>query len=161
MEQEFRVSTKGKKLLEVKKLALALMGEYGLLANGWTFGFDTARRRFGVCYHGKRRITLSAALVELNSIEESRNTITHEIAHALMPRGAGHSPGWVAMHRSLGGDGKRCYDSAVVVKPAAPIVGECPGGHPHTRFKMPRRSVSCSACSPRYDERYKIIWKRI
>ena len=35
-----------------------------------------------------------------------RNTITHEIAHALTP-GDGHGAKWVAMHKQLGGTGRR------------------------------------------------------
>jgi predicted SprT family Zn-dependent metalloprotease len=37
------------------------------------------------------------------------NTVTHEVAHLLCPRGAGHGPIWRAMHRRLGGTGERCH----------------------------------------------------
>lgn len=36
------------------------------------------------------------------------NTLTHEVAHALMGPGYGHSASWQARHRMLGGNGKPC-----------------------------------------------------
>lgn len=40
------------------------------------------------------------------------NTVTHEIAHILSPpdaRSSAHGPAWRAMHRRLGGNGKRTH----------------------------------------------------
>ena len=68
---------------QAEQLALSLMREHGLLPR-WSFAFDRAERRFGSCNERKRRITLSAAIVRLNSESEVRDTILHEIAHALV-----------------------------------------------------------------------------
>src|SRR5687767_14955649 len=83
-------------LYEAAHLAKQLMRQHGLDALGWTFGFDHARRRFGRCDYTDKRITLSRALTFLNSVDEVRDTVLHEIAHALTP-GAGHGARWRAM----------------------------------------------------------------
>ena len=104
-------------LFEGAHLARDLMREHGLLQLGWTFGFDHARRRFGKCEYDSRRITLSRPLTLLNGIDEVRDTILHEIAHALCP-GAGHGPRWRATCRRIGATPKRCYTDEQVVSPA-------------------------------------------
>jgi len=62
-------------------LAVTLMQQHGLV--GWTFKFDHARRRFGCCNFTRRTISLSRPLTFLNDDAEVRDTILHEIAHAL------------------------------------------------------------------------------
>src|SRR3979411_379819 len=65
--------------------ALALMGRWGL--SNWQFGFNRRKRAFGLCRfpHGVSpgRIELSVYAIECNSEDELRDTILHEIAHAL------------------------------------------------------------------------------
>src|SRR5918993_2384857 len=91
-------------LYEAAHLARSLMKEHGL--DGWAFGFDHARRRFGACNYTRRRITLSRPLVLLNGIDEVRDTILHEIAHALCPSDK-HGPRWRATCRRLRARPKR------------------------------------------------------
>ena len=52
----------------------------------WSFKLDRSKVCFGKCYYSKKQISLSRYLVELNDEEEVRDTILHEIAHALAPR---------------------------------------------------------------------------
>lgn len=75
----------------------------------WHFAFDTARRQFGCCHYGSKKITLSRALVEINNEQQVRDTILHEIAHALCPTKAHHGPIWKAMARAVGAKPERCY----------------------------------------------------
>jgi SprT-like family protein len=49
----------------------------------WSLVFRQARSSFGICDGRQKRITISAPLTLLNDIDEVRNTILHEIAHAL------------------------------------------------------------------------------
>src|SRR3954468_886353 len=95
-------------LFEAAHLARDLMREDGLLDAEWAFGFDHARRRFGKCDYDGRRITLSRPLTLLNGIHEVRDTVLHEIAHALCP-GDGHGQHWRATCRRIGAAPKRCY----------------------------------------------------
>jgi predicted SprT family Zn-dependent metalloprotease len=101
-------------LFEATHLARELLKRHGL--HDWQFAFDHARRRFGRCDYTRRRITLSRPLTLLNGIDEVRDTILHEIAHALTP-GAGHGPRWRAMCRQIGARPARCFDDADVVTP--------------------------------------------
>ncbi|HQK32467.1 MAG TPA: SprT-like domain-containing protein, partial [Phycicoccus sp.] len=63
-------------------LARRLMFEHDL--TGWTVVADRAKTRAGVCRFAKRQIGLSRPLTELHSEAEVRDTILHEIAHALV-----------------------------------------------------------------------------
>jgi hypothetical protein len=75
----------------------------------WTFRFDDGIRRFGCCDHGNMEIRLSRRLTLANGEREVKNTLLHEIAHALCGPGVGHGIDWVSCCLRIGGDGKRCY----------------------------------------------------
>ena len=101
---------------DARTLAWDLMRLYGLADAGWRFRFDHARRRFGRCDYTNRRITLSRPLTLLNAEPEVRDTVLHEIAHALCP-GDGHGPRWKAKCREIGARPVRCYSDATVLSP--------------------------------------------
>ena len=69
-----------------RRLALGLMREHRVPGD-WLFEFDRSKVRFGRCHYGRKEISLSRHLVELNDEAEVRETILHEIAHALAPWG--------------------------------------------------------------------------
>ena len=83
------------KLSEAQRLAVSLMREHGLAQMGWTFGWDRARRRLGACHHDKRLISLLVPLT-IHDTDDARvrNTILHEIAHALVGAEHGHDYVW-------------------------------------------------------------------
>src|SRR5690554_5113054 len=101
-------------LYAARYLATQLIQQHGLA--GWTFAFDHARRRFGSCNYTRRQITLSRPLTLLNAEAEVRDTILHEIAHALTP-GDGHGDRWKAICRRIGANPSRCYTDHTVVSP--------------------------------------------
>jgi predicted SprT family Zn-dependent metalloprotease len=115
-------------LYEAAHLARDLLPQHGL--HDWRFAFDHARRRFGRCDYTNRRITLSRALTFLNSADEVRDTLLHEIAHALTP-GAKHGPRWRAKCREIGARPMRCFTEERVVTPAR---------------RPPRYWLGCPAC---------------
>lgn len=90
-----------------RALAHTMMNDHGLTARGWTFHFDNAQRRLGLCKHSQRQITVSRYMTEAATREQFANTMTHEIAHALVGPGHGHGPIWKAKARSLGHSGDR------------------------------------------------------
>ena len=149
------------KLFEAKVLAIKLMDLHGLLDKGWHFDFDNAKRRFGVCNYRYKRIGLSKHLVELNDVARVKNTILHEIAHALVGHKNGHNDIWRAKALEIGCNGERCYDNSEVSTPEAKYEAVCVGcGHVHKKHKRPTKSASCGKCSSgRYNETYRLVWK--
>jgi len=147
------------KLFEAKQLATQLMDKHGLLTNGWYFHFDSAKRRFGCCHYGHKRISLSRELVELNDEARVKNTILHEIAHALVGRGHGHNHVWRAKAIEIGCDGNRCYTSETTKTPEANYQAICPKcGHTHKRHRKPNRETSCGKCSRVFDRERMLVF---
>lgn len=141
-------------------LAIKLMDEHDLIFRGWTFEFDNAKRRFGCCRYRTKKITLSKHLVKLNDESIVRNTILHEIAHALVGAGHGHNHVWRTKAIALGCNGERCYSSDKVNLPEYKYLGLCVNGHTHNRHRKPRQSVSCGRCSAKYNAKYIIKWTK-
>jgi predicted SprT family Zn-dependent metalloprotease len=146
-------------LIDTLKLAEDLIKEHGLDKLGWRFRFDTAKRRFGLCSYRRKLITLSKELTLLNDYSHVRNTILHEIAHALVGSGHGHNYIWKNKAVEIGCTGDRCYSSEVI-KPVGKYVAVCPNGHTHYKHKHRRnRTQSCGTCSNKYNPDYLLIWK--
>jgi len=86
------------KLESVEKLALELMDQYHLWYYNFKFGYGSTYR--GKCTVDTIRIQY---LFALNSpIEEIRNTILHEIAHAVAGVENGHNCYWQAVATDMG-----------------------------------------------------------
>ncbi|MFE5340041.1 SprT-like domain-containing protein [Isoptericola sp. NPDC056578] len=140
---------------DAARLARGLMAEHGL--SGWTFRFDRARRRAGLCRYDRREISLSGPLTALYDEADVREVVLHEIAHALAGARHGHDAVWRATARAIGSTGRR------VVREGSPEVegdwvGECPAGHRVTRFRRPQRPQACARCSPVFDRRFLLSW---
>ncbi len=69
-------------LRDAYALAEHLLEVHGL--HDWTVEFDSAKRRAGVYRFATRTLGLSAPLTTLHPEGEVRDTILHEIAHALV-----------------------------------------------------------------------------
>lgn len=127
-----------------RELARRLMAEHGV--GDWDFAFDRARRRLGSCHPGRRRITLSGPLTDLNDEATVRDTLLHEIAHALTP-GAGHGPAWRAACRRLGARPERCVPPSQVHLPPAPWALVCDRcGAQYLRYRRHRATFLCRHC---------------
>lgn len=144
-------------LSDAEELALALMREHGLLPR-WKFAFDRAVRRFGSCNERKRLITLSARLTELNSQYQVRDTILHEIAHALVGVRAGHGRKWRKMASIIGCNARSCYGDEVR-QPAGRFVGRCPTCG-YEIYRARRRRVSCGKCDRKFNAVHLFQWTR-
>ena len=98
------------KLHEIKKYALEQMEKWELTEQGWSFVWDTrAVRRYGQCRYRPKEIGITKKLANINTIEETKDVVLHEIAHALVGRGHGHDFVWKRMCRKVGAKPERCY----------------------------------------------------
>lgn len=140
---------------DARSLALGLMAEHGL--RGWTLVLDRAKTRAGVCRAGRREIGLSRALTALHPPEQVRDTVLHEIAHALVGPGHGHDAVWRATAVRIGGTGQRCVP-ADAPKVEGPWVGVCPAGHRTSAHRRPVRVRTCPVCSPTLDLAALYTW---
>lgn len=143
------------KLTEARALARRLMKQHKL-SPAWSFRFDRSKVRFGRCNYTKQEISLSSHLVELNGEAEVRDTLLHEIAHALAPRGAGHGPDWRAVAISIGCNGQRCYGKEIA-RPKPKNKGTCPTCG-RVIFRHRRTVLACGKCANVFDPRHVFIW---
>ena len=90
-------------------LAEDLLEHHGL--TDWSIAYDGAKKRAGICRFGPRVIGLSAPLTVLHSVDDVRDTILHEIAHALVGPQHGHDAVWRAKAREIGCSGERCVSA--------------------------------------------------
>lgn len=132
-----------------------LMDTHGLTE--WTLSYDRAKRRAGLCRYSTRTISLSRHLTVLHSADEVRDTVLHEIAHALAGPDAGHGPQWRAAAVKIGASGQRTL-AAEAALPPAPWQGHCPAGHEHQRYRRPSRPVSCTRCCPTFCMAHLVTW---
>jgi predicted SprT family Zn-dependent metalloprotease len=142
----------------VVRLAEELLGRH-LPEGAWTFAFDSAKRRAGACDYTRRRITVSRYLAAKWDEEEVRQTLLHEIAHALAGHAAAHGPKWRSVARGLGYTGKRLHDGPIADERAA-WVGTCAAGHVHYRFRRPQSALSCGLCARGFSRAALITWQR-
>ncbi len=99
-------------------MAFWLMLEHGLdpgSKKGWSLGFNASRKSCGRCIEARMRIELSTYYVEHNSLELVRDTILHEIAHALVGANHGHDEVWKAKCLEIGAVPNPCKDASMGV----------------------------------------------
>ena len=144
-------------LKNTRELAESLMKLHGL--RNWKFEFDSAKRRFGCCSYSDRTISLSRHLVLINSEDCVKETILHEIAHALTP-GHGHDKVWKRKAIEIGSNGKRCYSSEDTNVITGNYIAVCPGcNQTHRRFRLSKYNTSCGRCSKgSYNKNYKLVF---
>lgn len=105
-------------------LARELVRRHGLADQGWTAALDDSTSRAGACNYRKKQILLTRLYVRTADDASLRDTILHEIAHALVGPQHHHDAVWKAKARSIGCTGNRCHTE---------------------RFSPPRWIVSCDA----------------
>lgn len=89
-----------RRLVDVANLARDLMDRHGL--GDWSFRFSAAESRLGECRERERLIRISRRHAVKDQPREVRDTILHEIAHALAGAKARHGPGWKAVAKRIG-----------------------------------------------------------
>lgn len=99
-------------LMDAQDMALQLMLKHELINRGWTFGYmknltNGHMRTAGYCDHQWQAVKLAPQLVRRASDAKIKDTILHEIAHALVEcdgheETEHHGQAWMAQCRKLG-----------------------------------------------------------
>ena len=145
---EYRSDDKNMILADVQMLANNYMFEHGLMDQGWFFNFDRAKTRFGCCDYRNKVISMSKYLTPSRTFAQNRNTILHEIAHALTP-GHHHDAVWEMKALEIGADGNRCGKmDADAERPAYRWVATHECGLYVGMHRAPGRVRSCNNCAP-------------
>ena len=145
------------------KLSLAMdmivdfMDMYDLFENGWDFEINRSKRIIGLCNHATNTLLFSSVYIELNKRREVKDTILHEIAHALVgpeeyDESEGHDLLWQAVAKGIGARPDRFADRHIAPKPRWYFV--CPvHGSIGAYFRKPKlhrkRLVWCAVCHKR------------
>lgn len=94
------------KLKKTKELFNELKEEYDL--DGWKFELGRGYRTSGYCSDMSKTIRISKHLIEQEEFDVFKNTIFHEIAHAIVGTKNHHNNLWREKFIELGGNGRRC-----------------------------------------------------
>ena len=135
------------RLDEVRVVAATLMAEH--LDGSWTFRFGNSRLVSAMCDMTKSEISLSRWHALHSDDYSIRNSMLHEIAHALIPyvfrepRSEDHGQRWRDLAESLGTNLNWGFDSYYVAR----WTGQCKGGHRFVFGIRPRERRSCNSCS--------------
>jgi predicted SprT family Zn-dependent metalloprotease len=143
-------------LAVVRELARSLLDVNGLA--DWSVRFSRSKLTLGRCLFDARAIEVSAHFVQHNGADAVRDTVLHEIAHALVGPGHGHDAAWRAMCQRVGARPERLSFEAVM--PEGRWQAVCPGcGLRHHRYRRPKRMKGwfCARCGR---ERGKLAWEQ-
>ena len=149
-------------LADARQLARNEMDKNGL--KDWHFTFDKSVSRFGVCRYTDKTIGLSLHLTSLNNTDRVKDTILHEIAHALVGHGQGHNNVWRTQAIQLGNSGTRCYSNTDTITPPKRFKGICPNCKIET-LKNARTKTACGKCcklnnNGKFTSDYLFKWER-
>ncbi len=95
---------------EVGRWAEQLIRSHGL--TDWEFVFNRRKRSLGMCSYDRKTIELSTHFVDRNEMVSIRDTLLHEIAHALVGPGHGHDAVWKRKCVEIGAIPQRCCRTA-------------------------------------------------
>lgn len=131
---------------EARILSDLYLEEHGLLQQGWRTVIDSRpKRRLGQCRYSRKEIGLTKVYCLMNPENQIEQTILHEVAHALLGPGNGHSKRWKYTFVNIGGKWKyarSCNDANMpTVQKKVNWVGVCEiCGKTFTRNRRPKRS---------------------
>ncbi len=98
------------RLESISQLADKLLTTHEL--DDWRFSFDDATKRGGLCSGSNKVISMSEQFCLKADDEEIKDTILHEIAHALVGVEQGHNEVWRKKALEIGCSGKRTHNSS-------------------------------------------------
>lgn len=141
------------------RLARTLMNQHGL--SDWNIKWSRAKKTHGLCQYSTKTLTFSAVAFAHIGEEEVRNTILHEIAHALAGASAGHGYKWKQIHREIGGTGAQYVTRTASATIPTAWTSECSKGHKGSgQHRAPLRVKACAKCSSVWRPENILTWKK-
>jgi hypothetical protein len=150
-------------LADLQARAEALMDALGrdllgrpLADLGWTFRFDRARRRLGLCTWARggrpvKTVSLSRPLAAQLGWSVMEDVVRHEAAHAVdyETRGrSAHDAVWKALARRCGADPTAAYEGPLADDAASKYVASCPAcSFSRPFYRAPSRAYFCPTCA--------------
>jgi predicted SprT family Zn-dependent metalloprotease len=104
------VKTPVNKMTYAKQELKKYMKMYGLTQKGWKYSFTNSTSCAGRTYYTRKEIKLSKIFINSGKVDEAkiRNTVLHEIAHALVGYIHHHDHVWKKKAIEIGCSGDRC-----------------------------------------------------
>ncbi len=129
------------KMEDISNTAYIFFEKYDL--NDWSFRFDHAKSRVGLCIYNKKIISLSLHFVKVATSEDIRNALLHEIAHALVGHCHGHDSVWKAKALEIGCNARRCYEKPFFTPK---WIMFCPNGCFKISRQRKNKKLICKSC---------------
>ena len=131
------------------------------LDDSWSFAFDRATRRAGLCDYAKKAQSASRATSRSGPTMMSctRPSYTKSRTALAGPR-AGHGGEWKRIAAELGYVGGRTHDQPIA-EDRARWRGHCPAGHEFVRFRRPTRELACGRCGHGFSRDHLIQWRAV
>jgi predicted SprT family Zn-dependent metalloprotease len=143
-------------LTEAYKLGRTLMDKHGLIY--WRLCFNRRKRAMGVCKQKVKTIYLSEHYASLNNEEVLKDTMLHEIAHALVGVFHGHDIVWKTKCIEIGAVPKRTADIRTLILPEAKHLYACPICKKEIKCnRILTGEPACGECCKVYDSKYKLV----
>ena len=140
-------------LTDIQAFAEAKLLEHNL--TDWQFKFGKSKRALGVCKRSTKVIEFSKHWIEVLEDDEIKDTILHEIAHALTPEDKGHGNAWKAACRRIGARPERVHRGDVRPDPA--YVAVVDGKIAQIYYRKPsQRIINEFASGKRWFSGYKV-----
>lgn len=113
----------------------------------YAFKWNDSISTFGLCYKRRKVIALSLPLTELNVEEEVKDTILHEIAHALDAE-RGHGEKWKEICRKIGAKPIRCFSDDIQKPNRTKYIYSCPNCKREIKRtnKIRKNKTACGKC---------------
>lgn len=174
IERSRVVSERLHKAKDIAESYISLLGrkELGdtLKDLGWRFKWLHSKGLYGKCFLRSKVIGISKHLAGLNRIEDTIETILHEVAHALRGmekdkdgRWLFHDDKWREIAIGLGGSGERCYKSEIIT-PEKKWKGKCKRCGKEILRHRRVKGLACSRCvkgvnGGKWSKEFMFVWE--